>query len=74
MQKRIEEIKAKEKRDNPSNVFTIDTDDEEIISNISQEIKKKIPEFLKEKLFFIDPSLDSDIRTILQRYIIAYKG
>lgn len=69
MQKKIDEILAKQK-----NNFSQDTDEEIIEVKSSDEITKKLPEFLDLKTFFIDEYLDEDVVKILERYIIAYKG
>ncbi|KAH0808118.1 hypothetical protein GEV33_014663 [Tenebrio molitor] len=73
MQKRIEEIQAKQ-REKENNTFTADTDEEIICIDDTDDIPKKLPDFLDFKTFFIDETLDEDISKMLERYIIAYKG
>jgi hypothetical protein len=73
MQKRIEEIQAKQK-EKENNTFTADTDEEIICIDDTDDIPKKLPDFLDFKTFYIDETLDEDISKMLERYIIAYKG
>jgi hypothetical protein len=73
MQKRIEEIQAKQ-REKENNTFTADTDEEIICIDDTDDIPKKLPDFLDFKTFYIDETLDEDISKMLERYIIAYKG
>ncbi|EFA01797.1 DNA repair protein XRCC1 [Tribolium castaneum] len=77
MQKRIEEIQAKQKeksREKETNSFSQDTDEETIQSKPGDEIADKLPGFLDFKTFFIDECLDEDVAKTLERYIIAYNG
>ncbi|XP_063907222.1 DNA repair protein XRCC1-like isoform X2 [Zophobas morio] len=77
MQKRIEEIQAKQKdkeKTKKLDTFSQDTDEETIAISDDDEISKKLPDFLDFKTFFIDEVFDEDITKMLERYVIAYKG
>ncbi|RZC33070.1 DNA repair protein XRCC1 [Asbolus verrucosus] len=74
MQKRIEEIQAKQKEKEMKNTFSQETDEESEQPSENNEVSNNLPDFLDYKTFFIDETLDEDISKMLERYIIAYKG
>lgn len=73
---KIAEIQRKRTKPQIKDVFSVDTDDEDIIptDNSVKEIDKKLEDFFDDKIFYVDESFDDDLGKRIKQYIIAYNG
>lgn len=73
---KIAEIQLKQAKPQSKDVFSVETDDEDIIpsDNSVREIDKKLENFFDDKIFYVDESLDDDLGKKIKQYITAYNG
>lgn len=73
---KIAEIQRKQVKPQSKDVFSVDTDDEDITpsDNSVREINKKLENFFDDKIFYVDESFDDDLGSKIKQYIIAYNG
>ncbi|XP_050307782.1 DNA repair protein XRCC1 isoform X2 [Anthonomus grandis grandis] len=72
----VAEIIKKQKREKEEDIYLVDTDNETIepVINGSLKVKRKLENFFKAKIFFVDTKLDEEVARRVKQYIAAYDG